>query len=34
MLDFTGQAVLARDIDKYRLLEVSQPNQGADGVGE
>ena len=33
MLDFTGQAVLARDVDKYRLLGVSQPDQCPDGVG-
>lgn len=33
MLDFTGQAVLAQNADKYRLFKISQPNQCADGLG-
>ena len=33
MLDFTGQAVLAQNVDKYPLFEVAQPNQWPDGIG-
>ena len=33
MLDFTGQAVPAQNVDKSRLFEFSQSNQCPDGVG-